>query len=127
MKKSIYPRINVWFVLLFVVLGGFTIRALGSDLQIGLRTLSLANNFSAVHFGSAGNDFGGGTFWVSTQKKLEDPIIIQSPNGDKITCSTHIQGYYYNSQRGERLWPLDEPSLLSLQGIGDNYGDLAVT
>lgn len=127
MKKSIYPRINGWFVLLFVVLGGFSIRALGSELQIGLRTLSLANNFSAVHFGSAGNDFGGGTFRVSTQKKLEDPIVIQSPNGDKISCSTHIQGYYYNSQRGERLRPLDQPSLLSLQGIGDHYDDLTVT
>jgi len=29
-------------------------------------------------------------------------------NGKKIYCYDQLKGLYYNSQRGERLWPLDE-------------------
>jgi hypothetical protein len=39
-----------------------------------------------------------------------------------VTCKSKVRGYYYNSQRGERLWPLTE-SLA--QGLG--YADLVLT
>lgn len=109
-----------------MALGALTIWAFASDLQIGLGTKSLANNFSVVHFNSAGNDFGGGAFRVSTQKKLENPMIIHGPMGDSVSCSSQIQGYYYNSQRGERLRPLDEVSLASLKSMDTTYDDLSL-
>ncbi|MDD4714455.1 MAG: hypothetical protein PHT72_03175 [Candidatus Absconditabacteria bacterium] len=61
---------------------------------------------SHIHFAAGGNDFGG-TFLWATAGTLEEPITVQA-NTDKLDCRRQVRGLYYNSQRGERLWPLDD-------------------
>lgn len=74
--------------------------------------------FSFVHFNVAGNDFGGGFFWLPVEK-LEKPITIKTRNKngeDEVkVCHNKVRGFYYNSQRGERLRPLDDASRLALK------------
>ena len=74
--------------------------------------------FSAVHFNVAGNDFWGGFFWLPV-KKLKIPVVIktrdQSWNIVIKRCENQVRGFYYNSQRWERLWPLDQESKEALQ------------
>lgn len=74
--------------------------------------------FSAVHFNVAGNDFWGGFFWLPV-KKLKIPVVIKtrdkSWNIVVKRCENQVRGFYYNSQRWERLWPLDQESKVALQ------------
>lgn len=95
-------------------------------INLQIKTQSLKNNSSTIHFNAWGNNFWGGALWISTQKKLETPKYIQTPNGSGKYCSVKIEGLYYNSQRGERLRPLDENSLVSLQKWGNQYDSLKV-
>lgn len=64
--------------------------------------------------------------WISTQKKLITPKEIKTKNGNSKFCSVKLEGLYYNSQRGDRLWPLDETSLASLKKGGKKYENLQV-
>ena len=74
----------------------------------GIKNQALANRFSTVHFNVGGNDFWGGFFWTDT-KVLATPQIITA-KWESLSCTDQVRGFYYNSQRGERLWPLDEES-----------------
>ena len=84
-----------------------------------IKDQTLANKFSTVHFNVWGNDFGGGFFWTEA-KALATPQEV-SANGERLLCSAQIRGFYYNSQRGERLWPLDTDSQEDLGRIQANY------
>ena len=60
------------------------------------------------------NDFGGILFTVWTKDVVtsvnEDGSIVGEKIerlGQEITCSKQLQGFFYTSQRGERIWPLD--------------------
>lgn len=83
----------------------------------------LSKHFSKTHFTLNGNNFGGGIIWLPTEE-LSTPQSIRinnQINNQTYTCSTKIRGYYYNSQRGERLWPLDEKTK---DEMGENYKNL---
>lgn len=84
-----------------------------------IKDQTLANKFSTVHFNVWGNDFGGGFFWTEA-KALATPQEVRA-NGEKLLCSAQIRGFYYNSQRGERLWPLDTDSQKDLARIQSSY------
>ena len=84
-----------------------------------IKDQTLANKFSTVHFNVWGNDFGGGFFWTEA-KNLSTPQMITA-NGERLLCSAQIRGFYYNSQRGERLWPLDTDSQGDLARIQSSY------
>lgn len=84
-----------------------------------IKDQTLANKFSTVHFNVWGNDFGGGFFWTEA-KNLSTPQEVRA-NGEKLLCSAQIRGFYYNSQRGERLWPLDTDSQKDLARIQSSY------
>ena len=86
-----------------------------------IKDQTLANKFSTVHFNVWGNDFGGGFFWTEA-KALATPQEV-SANGERLLCSAQIRGFYYNSQRGERLWPLDTDSQRDLAEIQSSYWD----
>jgi len=45
---------------------------------------------------------------------------------DTVTCKYKIRWFYYNNQRGNRRWPLDEDSLAILQDIDASYDDLTI-
>ena len=85
----------------------------------GIKNQALANRFSTVHFNVGGNDFWGGFFWTDT-KVLSTPQIITA-NWEKLSCTDQVRGFYYNSQRGERLWPLDEDSKTDLKSVKWDY------
>ncbi|MBF0981087.1 hypothetical protein HXK74_00450 [Candidatus Gracilibacteria bacterium] len=91
----------------------------------GIKDQTLANKFSTVHFNVGGNDFGGGFFWTEA-KALATPQEV-SANGERLLCSAQIRGFYYNSQRGERLWPLDTDSQGDLARIQSSYNPSQLT
>ena len=90
-----------------------------------IKDQTLANKFSTVHFNVWGNDFGGGFFWTEA-KALATPQVVTA-NGERLHCSAQIRGFYYNSQRGERLWPLDTDSQRDLAEIQSSYWDTQLT
>lgn len=90
----------------------------------GIKNQALANRFSTVHFNVGGNDFWGGFFWTDT-KVLATPQIITA-NKETLSCTDQVRGFYYNSQRGERLWPLDEESKGDLSSVKWDYKYLEI-
>ena len=90
----------------------------------GIKNQALANRFSTVHFNVGGNDFWGGFFWTDT-KVLSTPQIITA-KWESLSCTDQVRGFYYNSQRGERLWPLDEDSKTDLKSVKWDYSNLKV-
>lgn len=96
--------------------------------QIHLNTLgmqALIQQFSSVHFMAPGNNFLGGIFWLDT-KNVEKQTINIKPHHSK-TCTKQIKGIYFNSQRGNRIWPLDEETLTTLQSYNTTYNTLHIT
>jgi hypothetical protein len=80
-------------------------------------------NLSQVHFRAGGNDFGG--VIARSQAEEEHQTIGVSGSAETLDCTRRIRGLYYNSQRGERLWPLDGLTATALGYTGlDMYGGL---
>ena len=92
----------------------------------GIKNQALANRFSTVHFNVGGNDFWGGFFWTDTKALATPQIITTTANWEKLSCTDQVRGFYYNSQRGERLWPLDEDSKTDLQSVKWDYENLSI-
>ena len=97
----------------------------GTGLTFELKGKYLAQYFSAVHYSLWGNDIGGGFFWREVED-LETPVTISANGTGNVECYGRVKGFYYSSQRGERLWPLDEESQDQLRNLNTNYGDLAM-
>jgi len=88
----------------------------------------LSGNFSNVHFNGAGNNFGGGIFWLNAKSLSGDVNIYFLWNTNNIkTCNKLIRGIYYNSQRGNRLRPLDTYTLSLLKATNANYNSLSMS
>ena len=97
----------------------------GTGLTFELKGKYLAQYFSAVHYSLWGNDIGGGFFWREVED-LATPVTISANGTGNVECYGRVKGFYYSSQRGERLWPLDEESQDQLRNLNTNYGDLAM-
>ena len=97
----------------------------GTGLTFELKGKYLAQYFSAVHYSLWGNDIGGGFFWREVED-LETPVTISANGTGNVECYGRVKGFYYSSQRGERLWPLDEESKSQLRNLNTNYDDLAM-
>lgn len=80
-----------------------------------IRSQSLKDNFTPINFIGPGNDFAGGIMRLPN-KKLAKPEKID----DKITCTSQVRWLYFNSQRGERLRPLDQETATSIPTRGGN-------
>lgn len=95
--------------------------------QIQIKTLgmqTLLQQFSSVHFMTPGNNFLWWIFWLDT--KNVDAQTITIANHSKI-CTKQIKGLYFNSQRGNRIWPLDTDTLATLQTYNSTYNTLTMT
>ena len=92
----------------------------------GIKNQALANRFSTVHFNVGGNDFWGGFFWTDTKVLATPQIITTTDNWESLSCTDQVRGFYYNSQRGERLWPLDKDSKTDLESVKWDYSNLEV-
>ena len=99
--------------------------SLGTGLTFELKGKYLAQYFSAVHYSLWGNDIWWGFFWREVED-LANPVIISDGWTGTRTCYGRIRGFYYSSQRGERLWPLDEESKEQLKQLNPTYADLAM-
>ena len=92
----------------------------------GIKNQALANRFSTVHFNVGGNDFWGGFFWTEAKKLSTSQIITTTANWEALSCTDQVRGFYYNSQRGERLWPLDTESKTDLLLVKWDYKNLSI-
>lgn len=99
--------------------------SLGTGLTFELKGKYLAQYFSAVHYSLWGNDIWWGFFWREVED-LANPVIISDGWTGTRTCYGRIRGFYYSSQRGERLWPLDQESQGQLKQLSPTYVDLAM-
>lgn len=99
--------------------------SLGTGLTFELKGKYLAQYFSAVHYSLWGNDIWWGFFWREVED-LANPFIISDGWTGTRTCYGRIRGFYYSSQRGERLWPLDQESKEQLKQLSSTYADLAM-
>ncbi len=90
--------------------------------DIGIQ--SFGEKFSVIQFAGPGNNFVG-SFLRLTAKSI-DPIKIQYGNNMK-TCTKQVRGLYFNSQRGKRLWPLDEDTLNLLIMQNNSYSGLSIS
>jgi hypothetical protein len=85
---------------------------------------SFQDKFSLVHFMAPGNDFVGSIFRLPA-KSVSGTHITLTPHS-KI-CTKQIRGLYFNSQRGKRLRPLDQDTLILLQNQNSSYDNLEMT
>ena len=97
----------------------------GTGLTFELKGKYLAQYFSAVHYSLWGNDIGGGFFWREVED-LETPVTISANGTGNVECYGRVKGFYYSSQRGERLWPLDQESQEQLKQLNPTYADLTM-
>ena len=77
-----------------------------------VRPQYMKRNITPIHFKDNWNDFGWFLYfanWVtSTWDLSEDPVYIETTDGnDAVECMQMVKWFYYNAERGERLWPLD--------------------
>jgi len=93
---------------------------------INLNLSSLMDRFTEAHFMWSGNDFGWAIFRLPT-KSLTFPEEITLSWWDSRNCRKYVRGMYYNSQRWERIRPLDVYTLKTFQDINPNYEQLAIS
>ena len=89
-------------------------------------------NIVPVHFADNGNDFGGFLYlsdwdsivydddWETVEVPDEDTwdiyyITLNSSETPVLECKRQIRWFYYNAERGERLWPLDKETWKDIQ------------
>lgn len=67
------------------------------------------SHISPIHFADNGNDFWG-FFYFSNENYTDesDFMEIDNANWEVKECQLRVKWFYYDSQRWERLWPLDE-------------------
>jgi hypothetical protein len=112
----------------------FTLLCIGVTITIGsafvlnfsdIQSQALADKFSPIHFAAPGNNFIGGVFWITT-KSLSGNVKITFWSEER-SCNKQVRGIYFNSQRGKRVWPLDQYTLLLLQETDPLYNQLQIT
>lgn len=68
-------------------------------------------SMTPIHFADNWNDFWG-LFYFSNgsgdEADLDHPIKVEVANGEVFLCKKIVKWFYYNAERWERLWPLDE-------------------
>ena len=107
---------TVWLSLSFSSAALFTID-LGTSIEV-LSSESLTKNIIPIHFVDNWNDFGwflytsSGTYAEITSPCIWDSDVcgktVQFQDGVWYRCSRQVRWLYYNSQRWDRLWPLDD-------------------
>ncbi len=85
----------------------------------GMFTWLNTGYYSNTYFHFGGNNFVGIIFWSGSTETLSTGQEITINTGaQKISCTGHLVGIYYNNQRGRRIRPLDTGNLAILSGQG---------
>ena len=72
---------------------------------------AIHENMMTVHFADNGNNFWGFIYfangvWYETGWNYV--VRISGSNNSYFECSNQVRWFYYNAERWERLWPLDD-------------------
>jgi hypothetical protein len=115
---------------IFLLLSAIVFFLLGSSHALVLEFINLnfdglLDRFAETHFNAPGNDFGGAIFWLPAKSLLTSQEI--DLDGETKHCRKMVRGMYYNSQRGERLWPMDVYTLETLREANASYNDLVLS
>lgn len=88
-------------------------------------TRLITDRMMYVHFADNGNDFGWILYfsnsgsWDNILDPVESSTLYEvAPQWQKAyECRTQVKWFYYNAERGERLWPLDSWTFSGLNGM----------
>lgn len=80
-----------------------------------------------MHFAAPGNNFVGGIFRLTTKSLTGNEIIMIAGDPTERNCNKQVRGMYFNSQRGKRVWPLDQYTLALLQQTSNTYDNLQMS
>lgn len=78
-----------------------------------------------VHFADNWNDFGwffyfsnglGDYTWINLGDYVYE-VNVWTSAGEKYNCSRQVRWFYYNAERWERLWPLDQETWSGVNSI----------
>lgn len=117
MIKKIWFKKFFGFLFLLVALN-----AIAFWINLKFNSISIWLNKLDIHFSGSGNDF----VWSMLISQIVD---LQSPqkitlDWNSIDCNKQILWLYFNSQRGNRLRPLDQSGFNQLKEISSTYNDL---
>ena len=78
-----------------------------------------------IHFANNWNDFWwlfylANLSWAAYSSSSTGNVEIRT-NGTGYSCSIQLRWFYYNAERWERLWPLDEETMIKWQ-VQDRLG-----
>jgi len=125
MKKINLIRIYL-LLIIFLWLGSIVSAATSLNFM-GINVWSINQKFSPVAFKAGGNDFIWSIFWLNT-KNIETWEVIKINGDSDKTCFKQVRWIYYNAQRWNRIWPLDQDTLKYFIWLGvGNYNDLSMS
>jgi hypothetical protein len=121
-KKIIYI---LWIIALTLWIWVFAQTTFNIDNAFFTETWIQTWNYAGLHFNFSGNNYAGMMFfwtWIAS-----DQVLTLS--GETITCSKQINWLYINPARWNRVWPLDEWTLNTLQSSStiEWYDDLELS
>ena len=71
----------------------------------------MKRNMTPIHFKDNWNDFGWFMYFANgltaTWDASDQIFYVQTSVSDALECMQMVKWFYYNAERGERLWPLD--------------------
>ncbi len=130
MKEIKLIRIYLLLVL-FVSFGAVAFATTTLDF-VWINIWSINQKFSEVTFQANWNDFMWSIFWLNAKNLISETnhtweIITISGGTVSKRCGMQVRWIYYNSQRWNRLWPMDQDTLKYFRdsaGVGGGYSGL---
>ncbi|MCF7835152.1 hypothetical protein K9M48_03800 [Candidatus Gracilibacteria bacterium] len=126
MKKINLMRIYI-LLTIFLGLGAVWVSAQTTLNFVGVNIGSIDQKFSDVVFRANGNDFMGSFFWLNAKSLDSGEVISFSGSSPEKTCFKQVRGLYYNSQRGNRVRPLDSATRDYLSFSNPSYNNLTIS
>lgn len=111
-KKSL---LKIWLFVSFLAWFGISFTSAATfRLSLDTEGMLYSSRLSYIHFGDYGNDFGWFFYFSNSDNYSPDNAGTKimgwsDEDGDNIAfnCDKAMKWFYYNSERWERLWPLD--------------------
>ena len=124
MKKNLL--LKVWLVVLslWLICPLFTSATVfhltGLEKVYALSKEKMEDNMMYIHFADNWNDFGGFMYfsdWIWGDSSSSGAEIKTDFNDQTYVCRRKVRWFYYNAERWERLWPLDNETWKGLTGL----------
>ena len=113
-NKKLWSKIGISLVLLWWLSVSLT-SAAKINVHLWANVLPDISRLSPIHFADNGNDFWGFIYFSN----VWDDIFVATGEveawGMEYVCDKQLRWFYYDAQRWERLWPLDERTAEALE------------